>query len=81
MGHQRGKSVSHPATSLIKIEGVENNTDAKFYEGKVRYSFNRSRQERGGVRRRWQRERKKFDNSSSNRTSNLNHRILKLNMT
>lgn len=36
MGHQRGKSNSHPATSLIKIEGVENNKDAKFYEGKVR---------------------------------------------
>ncbi|CAH2446928.1 60S ribosomal protein L33-A [Komagataella phaffii CBS 7435] len=31
---QRSKSVIHPKTSLIKIEGVENSKDAEFYIGK-----------------------------------------------
>lgn len=35
MGHQRGKHVSHPRTSLIKIDNVDSPQDAQFYLGKV----------------------------------------------
>ncbi|PWN29104.1 ribosomal protein L35Ae [Jaminaea rosea] len=34
MGHQRGKHVSHPRTSLIKIDNVDSPQDAQFYLGK-----------------------------------------------
>lgn len=36
LGHQRGKHVSHPRTSLIKIDNVDSSKDAQFYCGKVR---------------------------------------------
>ncbi|CAO1617688.1 unnamed protein product [Jaminaea pallidilutea] len=34
LGHQRGKHVSHPRTSLIKIDNVDSSKDAQFYCGK-----------------------------------------------
>ncbi|CAO1637207.1 unnamed protein product [Parajaminaea phylloscopi] len=34
LGHQRGKHVSHPRTSLLKIENVDSSADAQFYCGK-----------------------------------------------
>lgn len=38
LGHQRGKHVSHPRTSLLKIENVDSSADAQFYCGKVSVS-------------------------------------------
>lgn len=35
LGHQRSKHVSHPKTSLIKIDNVDSPEDAQFYLGKV----------------------------------------------
>lgn len=43
LGHQRGKHVSHPRTSLIKIDNVDSSKDAQFYCGKVRLPRGRSR--------------------------------------
>ncbi len=34
-GHKRGKRNSTPHTTLIKIDGVESQEDARFYLGKV----------------------------------------------
>ncbi|PWN93686.1 60S ribosomal protein L33-A-like protein, partial [Acaromyces ingoldii] len=47
-GHQRGKHNSHPHTTLIKIEGVENQKDAQFYLGKrVAYVYRAQTEKRG----------------------------------
>jgi len=35
MGHKRGKSVSTPHTTLVKLEGVTDQKEAQFYLGKV----------------------------------------------
>lgn len=35
LGHQRGKHVSHPRTTLVKIDNVDSTEDAQFYLGKV----------------------------------------------
>lgn len=48
LSYQRGKRNTNPNTSLIKIEGVENSTDAAFYNGKrVAFVYRASKEVRG----------------------------------
>lgn len=35
LSHQRGKRITHPKTSIIHVEGAQNQKDAQFYLGKV----------------------------------------------
>lgn len=47
-GHQRSKHVSHPHTSLVQIDGVHNQDDARFYLGKrIAYVYRGTKQVRG----------------------------------
>lgn len=48
ISYQRSKNVTNPNTSLVKIEGVTNKDDAKFYFGKkVAYVYRASKEVRG----------------------------------
>ncbi|KAL1619477.1 60S ribosomal protein L33B [Neofusicoccum ribis] len=48
LSYQRGKRVTNPNTSLIKIEGVENSQDATFYNGKrVAFVYRAKKEVRG----------------------------------
>ncbi|AMD19050.1 HBR149Wp [Eremothecium sinecaudum] len=48
LSYQRSKSVNNPNVSLVKIEGVANPEDAKFYLGKrVAYVYRCSKEVRG----------------------------------
>ncbi|KAK0383263.1 hypothetical protein NLU13_9176 [Sarocladium strictum] len=48
LSYQRSRHVTHPGTSLIKIEGVDDTNAANFYLGKkVAYVYRASREVRG----------------------------------
>ncbi|KFY21649.1 hypothetical protein V491_02955 [Pseudogymnoascus sp. VKM F-3775] len=48
LSYQRGKRITTPGTSLIKIEGVENTEGANFYLGKkVAFVYRAQREVRG----------------------------------
>jgi large subunit ribosomal protein L35Ae len=52
MGHKRGKSVSTPHTTLVKLEGVTDQKEAQFYLGKVSAVETRDMASRAGRARR-----------------------------
>jgi len=48
LSYQRGRRTTHPQTSLIKIEGVDDTSDANFYLGKkVAYVYRAQTEKRG----------------------------------
>ncbi|VVT47181.1 60S ribosomal protein eL33 [Magnusiomyces paraingens] len=55
VSYQRSKHVTHPNTSLIKLEGVSSTKDAQFYLGKrVAYVYRASKEVNGSkVRVMW----------------------------
>ncbi|PWN50726.1 ribosomal protein L35Ae [Violaceomyces palustris] len=65
MGHKRGKRNSTPHTTLVKIEGVENQKDAQFYLGKrIAYVYRAATEVRGSkVRVIWGRVTRPHGNS------------------
>ncbi|WFD34021.1 60S ribosomal protein L33A [Malassezia cuniculi] len=76
MGHQRGKRNSHPNTTLVKIEGVENTKDATFYLGKrIAYVYRAPTEVRGTrIRVIWGRVTRTHGNSGVVRTK-FSHNI------
>jgi len=80
LGHKRAKRNSHPNTSLVQIEGVDNKVDAQFYLGKrVAYVYKAKREIQGSkIRVIWGRVTRPHGNSGvvkSKFTSNLPPRV------
>jgi len=76
MGHKRGKSVSTPHTTLVKLEGVTDQKEAQFYLGKrIAFVYRAQKEVRGSkVRVIWGRVTRPHGNSGVVR-SKFRHNI------